>query len=613
MKLHKALTNLEIVDLLKAVAASYQLKDPNKYRFQIIAYDRAADAVEHLSSEAKDLFDEGKLEDIPGVGKSIAGHLKDIFSTGTSKHFEDLMDGIPESLFEFIKIPGVGAKTAIKLAHHFGISKEQGSIKKLEEALKKYKGDELEGFGEKSRDAILKSIADSKGKVKRQLYPYARKIADEVIEWIKKDKSVEKLEALGSLRRKASTVGDIDIAVATNNPREVLEHFTHYPKATRTLEIGDRSSSIVLPGGIQVDLMACDPNTFGSMLQHFTGSKHHNIKIRTMALRNGLSVSDYGITELKKQGTEETRKQGNKEQKNEKTKEFKTEEEFYNFLGMDWIPPELREDGGEIELALENNLPKLIELNDIKADLHMHSNFDIETSHDLGQNSVDELIDKADSLGYEYIALTEHNPSQSGHSDKETIEILKRKRELVDKINESIKSIKGIRSIKKIFNSLEIDILPDGSLPVPADGLATLDFALVSIHSSFNKSRDEMTKRVLSALSQPKVLIFAHPTARKINEREGVELNWEVIFDFMVKNNKFAEINCDPMRLDLPDFLVHEGLKKGMKFTLGTDTHHKDMMDNMIYGIANARRGWAEKRDVVNCLSLEEFVKYLPN
>lgn len=604
MKIHKALTNLEIVDLLCAVASSYQLKDPGKYRFQIIAYERAADAIEHLSSEAKDLFDEGKLEDIPGVGKSMAGHLSDIFSTGKSKHFEDLMEDIPPALFELIKIPGVGAKTAFKLCRHFGISKEQNAIKKLEEALKNYKGDELEGFGEKSRDAILKSIKDIEGKVKRQLYPHARRIADEILDWLSKNEKVKKAEALGSLRRKAATVGDIDIAAATESPREILEYFTKYPKSTRTLEIGDRSASIILPGGIQVDLMACDPNTFGSMLQHFTGSKHHNIKLRTLALKNDYSVSDYGITPLK---NPKSKIQDPNFNVQTNRYEFKTEEEFYKFLGMQWISPEFREDGGEIEHALKNNLPTLIEVSDIRADLHMHSDFDIETSHDVGASTGEELIANADSLGYEYIAFTEHNPSQSGHSEKQIVELLKKKRVWVDEINRSIKSTKGIKSIKRVFNSLEIDILPDGRLPVPAEGLETLDFALVSIHSNFNLSKEKMTERVLSALSQLKVQIFAHPTARKINEREGIELDWEKIFEFCQKNNKWLEINADSMRLDLPDFLVHEAIKKGVKLSMGTDSHHKEMLTNMIYGVNNARRGWAQKRDIINTYNLSEF------
>lgn len=240
----------------------------------------------------------------------------------------------------------------------------------------------------------------------------------------------------------------------------------------------------------------------------------------------------------------------------------------------------------------------------------MHSSFDIETSHDIGESSMEDLIKKGNELGYEYLAFTEHNPSKSGHDEKQILEILKRKKEKVEQINYSLRENKGF-GVKKVFNSLEIDMGKDGTLPVPQEGLNTLDFALVSIHSSFELPRAEMTKRVINALSNPKVKIFAHPTGRKINEREGVELNWPEIFEFCLKNDKWIEINCDPMRLDLPDALVRDAVRLGVKLTLGTDAHHSLGMNNMIWGINVARRGWAEKKDLINSLSLSEFEKEL--
>ncbi len=264
----------------------------------------------------------------------------------------------------------------------------------------------------------------------------------------------------------------------------------------------------------------------------------------------------------------------------------------------------------EIEAALSHKLPELVKLNDIKADLQIHSNFDIETSHDLGESSMEEIIQKASKLEYEYLAFTEHNPSHSKHSEKQIVEILKKKREKVEQLNASYLKSKNT-SVKKVFNSLEIDMLPDGKLPVPQEGLLTLDFALVSIHSSFNLSKDEMTKRVLAGLENPKVKIFAHPTGRKLGFREGVDLNWTKIFEFVKRNNKWLEINAEPMRLDLPDVLVRDAVKLGIKFTLGTDSHHADSMENMRYGISVARRGWATASDIVNSRSLEEFEKLL--
>ncbi|PIP57412.1 hypothetical protein COX03_03285, partial [Candidatus Woesebacteria bacterium CG22_combo_CG10-13_8_21_14_all_39_10] len=507
-----------------------------------------------------DLWDEGKLKDVPGVGESIAGHLDELFKTGHVKHFKKLMKDYPKLMFRLLKIQGIGPKTAYKLVKEGSIPKE-----------------------------VKEKLEDVEGKPTRHLLPYAWERASEVIEWLKKIKEAKRVDPLGSLRRKASTIGDIDIAVATDNPEVVINHFVKFPKAQKILEKGEKTASILLPGDVQVDLMVQPPESYGSLLQHFTGSKHHNIALREYALKKGLSLSEYGIkTAYSVQRT------GNR------LKTFKTEEELYKFLGLAWIPPELREDAAELEAALSHKLPVLVELADIKADLQIHSSFDIETSHDLGISSMEEIIKEGNDLNYEYLAFTEHNPSKSKHSEKEIVEILKRKREKVEQLNYS--------GVKKVFNSLEIDILPDGSCPIPLKGFDYLDFALVSIHSSFNLSKDQMTKRVLSALSwSPKALIFAHPTARKLNEREGIELDWPKIFDFCNKNNKWIEINADPMRLDLPDFLVREAVKAGVKLTLGTDSHNKEMMKNMIYGVSVAKRGWAEKKDIVNTKSLKEF------
>ncbi|MGB6882027.1 MAG: DNA polymerase/3'-5' exonuclease PolX, partial [Microgenomates group bacterium] len=581
MRIYKNMINLELAELLRAVAASYQLKGEEKNRFRMIAYQRAADAIEHLSSEAKDLWDDGKLEEVAGVGKNIAEHLDEIFKTGKSKHFEKIMKGFPPAMFELMKISGIGAKTAFKLSKQLGIIKKAGAIKKLEKAIKEGKVSGIEGFGEQSQVAIEKSIKEVKGKTRRLLLPYATSIADEVIEWIKKEKSVKKADPLGSLRRKASTVGDIDIAVATTDPQKTLDHFTNFPKKQRVLEKGDKTASIMVPGSVQVDLMVQPPDSYGALLQHFTGSKHHNIALREYAIKKQMSLSEYGI---KQKG---------------KLMKYSTEEDFYKKLGMDWIEPELREDMGEIEAAINHKLPKLVKLADLKGDLQMHSSFDIETSHDLGESSMKELVEKAGELGCEYIAITEHNPSQSKHNEKQIIDILKRKKEEVEKLNSSFVKSKG-GSVKKVFNSLEIDILPDGRLPVPDEGLKLLDFALVAIHSSFGQTRQTATKRVLSALAHPKVKILAHPTCRMLGKREGIEFNWPEIFEFCQKHDKWLEINANPVRLDLPDVLVHEAIKAGVKLTLGTDAHHKDGLDDMRCGVSVARRGWTTKKDIIN-------------
>jgi DNA polymerase (family 10) len=592
MKIHKLMTNLEVAELLDNVAASYKLKDENKYRFQIIAYERASDAIQHLSSEVKDVWDDGKLDEIPGVGKSISEHLDEIFKTGKSMHFDSLMKDIPPSTFEMMKIPGVGAKSAYKLSQELGITKEDNALEKLDEAAKKGKIESLEGFGKDSQDQIIKAIEEVKGKgEKRMTLPYAAQIGEEVIEWLKKDKNVVKADTLGSLRRKASTVGDIDISVSSRNPSDTLEHFVKYPNSKRTIEKGDTSATILLPGEHHVDVMVVKPESYGSLLQHFTGSKHHNIALREHALKMGLSLSEHGI----------------KDKKKDSIKMFETEESFYKYLKLEYIPPEIREDTGEIEASIKGKLPDLIELNDVKSDLQIHSDYDIETSHDIGASSMRDIVKKAESLGYEYIAFTEHNPSKSKHTAEDIYKILEGKKVEIDKLNNSLKE----RNLKHVYNSLEIDILPDGNLPIDEKSLELLDFALVSIHSSFRQDRKKMTERVIRALNHPQVKIFAHPTGRKLGEREGVELDWTKIFDFCAKNDKWIEINTNPDRLDLPDHLVKDAINAGIKLTLGTDAHHIDHMDYMEWGVSVARRGWATKNDVINTLPYKEFDKLL--
>lgn len=599
------MTNLEIAELLRDVAAAYKLQSEAKFRFQIIAYERAADSVEHATSELKDLWDDGKLGDVPGIGKSIQSHLDELFRSGHSSHFDGLLSPLPKIMFEFMKVPGIGAKTGYRLATELNLK----SMEDLAKAAEEGKIAQMEGFGEESQAKILKAVKSQAGKkgVVRHLLPYAMVVADEVITYLKKNKNVIHINPLGSLRRQAVTVGDIDISVATNEPEDVLNYFTQYPKAQKIIEKGEHSASIVAPGGVQVDLMVQPAEAYGSLLQHFTGSKNHNIALREYAIKRGFSLNEYGISKL------EVKKKVDKNDKNRgivgKVK-FKTEKEFYEYLGLDYIPPEMREDTGEIEAALNHKLPKLIELNDVRADLQIHSSYNIETSHDLGINTMEEIVEKANSLGHEYIAFTEHNPSQKGHDENQIVEILKKKREKVDKLNYSIGESKN-GSVNKVFNSLEIDMKPDGTLPVPPAGLDTLDFALVSIHSSFDLDRERQTKRVLTALAHPKVKIFAHPTGRLLNQREGVELNWPEIFDFVLKNNKFIEINCDPMRLDLPDMLVREGVRRGVKFSFGTDAHTKEGMDNLQWGVSVARRGWIEAKDVINCLRFTEFEKII--
>jgi len=598
MKTSKTMTNLEIADLLRAVAATYQLQDEVKNRYKIIAYERAADAVEHLSSETKDIFDEGKLAEIPGIGEAIASHLSDIFNTGYSKHFNSLMRNIPQQVFELMDLPRIGPKTAIKLVKYLKMEKSKNVLADLEKLAQKGEIAKIEGFGQESQADILRALEEKRKMIKRHLLPYAYQIAQDYLDWLRKDKNVHEAEALGSLRRMASTVGDIDIAVATKAPLRVIQRFISYKKVLRVSEKGEKTASVILPGGVQVDLMTQTPDSFGSLLQHFTGSKHHNIALREHSQKQDLSLSEYGIRKTKNP--------------NSAIQKFSEEKALYNYLGMDYIPPELREDSGEIEAALSRNIPQLVQLEDIKGDLQIHSDFNTETSHDLGDSSIEEIICQAEKLDYQYFALTEHNPSHSGHNSQNICEILKRKNEYVDKYNYSLSKDKTNRVIY-IFNSLEIDILSNGELAIPEAAFKYLDFALVSIHSGFQQTKDKATQRILQALSQPKVKILAHPSGRLLNKREGIEVDWPKVFAYCQQQNKILEINADPSRLDLPDFLVKEAISQGVKISLGTDSHHFSSLENMIWGVNVARRGWCQKSDIINTLDLADLKSLLLN
>jgi len=601
-------TNKEIAKLLKTIAAAYEVKKGNKFR--VMAYDRAATAVEHATSELKDLWDDGKLEEVPGIGKSIAQYLDELFRFGRVKHFEKIKRGLPPAMFELLDIPGIGAKKAYKLCKNLGIFEVKTAVDKLEKAAREGKIAKIEGFGEESQKDILEGIkVFKKGQIKenRMTLPYAWEMAKDVLEYLKKHPAVKRADPLGSLRRRVATIGDIDIAVATEEEDKVIAYFLKFPKIRKVIEKGPSGASVLLTNGRQVDLRVQKPQAYGAMLQYFTGSKQHNIHLRELALKMGLSLSEYGIKIIDRHKIQNSKFKIQSASWRTKLKiyEFSDEESFYQALSLPWIPPELREDTGEIETAQKGKLPKLVEIGDIKGDLHMHSNFPVEESHDPGVDSMEKMIEVAALLGYEYIGFSEHNPSQSQHNPKEIISLIKRKKEAIDKINYS----RTKKLLKWVFNSLEIDIKPNGELAIPLKALDLLDYGIASIHSNFKMSRKEMTKRVLQALDHPKIKIFGHPTGRKLGQREGYELDWEKIFDFCLKREKWIEINAWPERLDLPDSLVREAVKRGVKMVINTDSHAAGHLCLMEFGVSVARRGWAQKEDIINTLPYDKINK----
>jgi len=564
------ISNQRLAKILRNVAAAYTIKKIGNI-FQIRAYENAADSVEHSTSEIQDLWQEGNLNTVGGLGPAIRGYLDELFKKGNVKHFEDVQKGIDEVVFDLLDIPGVGPKTAEKIA---GLG-----VKDLDDLKKKLKSGELieKGFSSKLAQNIMSGLHELSQRGNRMLLPYAFAQAEKILNYLKASKAVTEAHSLGSLRRMVATIGDLDFSVSSKEHKKVIDHFIKMPGVVRILDQGENKATVILQSGIQVDLLVGSPDSYGALLQHFTGSKSHNIHLRTLALQKGLSLSETVKTE--------------------------TEEEFYKLLGMDVPPPEIREDTGEIEAALKNNLPDLVKLEDIKGDLHLHSNFPIEKpSHAPGVDSIEEIIKTAQNLGYEYVGISDHSPSFNLSKEKVLASIGKR--------TEFIQSIKSNTKSIRVLNGLEIDILGNGSLSVPDEALETLDYVIAGIHSGHRGSKDEITKRLVSALNNRHVDIISHPTNRLLNERDSSDADWEQIFKLAAKNEKLLEINAYPNRLDLRDDLVREAKKYGVKFIINTDAHEVSQMNNMRFGVSVARRGWAEAKDIVNTWDWTDFAKW---
>lgn len=569
-------SNTNVSKLLREVAAAYILKKGNL--FQIRAYENAADSIEHSTSELKDLWEEGNLDKIPGIGQSLKSYLDELFKTGKVKHWEEVKKGFPKQLFDFLEIPGIGPKTAKELVDL--------GVKDVDDLQDKIKHGSLvgKGFSAKIAEKIMDGIRElSSIKSGRMLLPYAFTQAERVLEYLKKSPAVEKADALGSLRRMVATIGDLDFAIASNYPQKVVEHIINMPGISRVVDKGETKLTVMLFSGLHLDFLIIDPQRYGALLQHFTGSKSHNIHLRKIAEDKGFSLSEYGIKNIK---TGKIHPTG-------------TEEEFYQLLGMPIPPPEMREDTGEIEAALRSTqgkphgLPRLVELEKIKGDLHIHSNFPLESSHGPGADSVEEIVEMTQKMGYQYIGISDHQPSFSNHTAKQMINLIQERKKVIDQYNYSAENI-------RVLNLLELDILPDGSLAVPDEGLKLLDFALVGIHSSHRQNKEQMTKRILRALAHPYAKILTHPTGRILNERKAYEADWETIFKFAALNHQAMEINAFPNRLDLVDILIRQAKSVGVKFVINTDSHDISQLENMKFGVAMGRRGWLEPEDVIN-------------
>ena len=589
IKFEEKYSNKEIATLLRKVAAVYLLTSEN--RFKIIAYQKAADTIENLSRNLFDLWQEGKLNEVAGIGTSLASYLDEYFKEGYCLHFDEVLKKIPSSVFVLMEIPGIGPKKAFTLVKALKLFDEKTVVLDLKKACLCGEVAKIECFGEKSQSQILKAIEifeKRKEKPPRMVLPYAFSLAKEIIDYLKENSLVKEVEALGSLRRFAPTIGDIDILVKTSDEKKVIDYFTQFPKAKKVDNAGEKKASIIVFSDIRIDLRVCDEKSYGAMLQYFTGSKAHNIKLREYALKKGYSLSEYGIKDLK----------------TKKFYQFEKEEDFYQFLGLVYIPPELREGLNEIELAKNKKIPKLLTLSQIKGDLHLHSSFDLKPSHDLGEASFFEIAQFGKNLGYYYIGFSDHNPKfGSDLSEKEIVEILKKRKKLIE---ESLKSFDI-----GYFIGLEVDILPDGGLSLPKEAVFYVDYLIASIHSGFSYEKTKMTKRILKALDFPKVKILGHPTGRLLGKREEIDVFWEEVFEKAKKKNIALEINAWPLRLDLPDILVRQAKNFGVKFIINTDAHSLKEMEGMFYGVSVARRGFLEKDDVLNTQEFDKLEAWL--
>lgn len=580
MKTHK-FSNDEIVIMLKEVLAAMEVKDFNYFRIR--AYQNVIDVIESLTISVYNLWETKRLGEINGVGTTLKSHFNELFTTGTIKDHESIKEGLPEGMFSLIGIRGIGAKKAFKLATAFNLNDREKALDEIKKVAEEEKIRDLDGFGEKSEQLILDAVSEfkrTKQEKPRELLYKAELIAKRIVSYLEAHPEIQKAEALGSFRRCQPTVGDLDIAIVTTNDEVAIRYFLKFPEIEEILVQGDKRVSVVLANEFQVDIRVCKKEAFGAMVQYFTGSKAHNVVLRTHALQNGYSLSEYGI---KKDG---------------KLNEFEDEKDFYEFLKLQYIPPELRQGRNEVELASKNKLPKLVDLNDLKGDVHTHTIFSD------GVNTLDEMVAEARKLGYKYFGISDHAPSVSSRGYKEVEKIIKNTKEEISNINKAFDDI-------HVFFGYEINILADATISLPDELIKELDYAIASIHGAFNQDRETITKRLVAAATNPYINIIGHPGGRLINERDAYDVIWREFFAAVKDNSKVIEINAQPNRLDLAEDLVYDAVNKGIDLIINTDAHATDQLHLINYGIDVARRGWCLSTNIVNTYDLDQFKNVL--
>ena len=570
------MNNRQLADTFTLIANLLEIKGEIIYK--TLAYRKASESLMGLGRQASEYWKEGKLEEIPGVGKAISEKIDELLNTGKLQFLEKLKVEVPEELASWLTVPGLGPKKIAMIWKELDIT----ALADLETAAKAGKLRDLPGMGAKSESAIIEGIASLSRRSGRIPLGRAYPLAQEIIKTLKKVKGVVDAEPAGSLRRMRSTVGDLDILVAAKDSSKVMEAFINLPGVSRVLGKGETKSSIEFTDGVRAQVWVHPPEKFGTALQYATGSKDHNVQLRQIALAKGLSLSEHSFAKVK----------GGKEIF------CATEEEVYETLGLPWVPPELREDRGEVQAAKANKLPILIQVKDIKADLQTHSTWSD------GKLSMLEMARAAAKRGIKVIAFTDHSVSlgvtgglSMDDHKKQAAEIKKIQKQLGDEI--------------LVLHATEVEIKADGSLDYPDEFLASLDLVLASMHTSLRQPREKVTQRTLNAIRNPHVDIIGHPTGRLIPEREGADLDMEAILQAAAETGVALEINAHPSRLDLDDVYARRAKDLGIPISINTDSHSEEDLDNLFYGVAIARRAWLTKNDVINAWSTKKLLDWL--
>jgi DNA polymerase (family 10) len=575
--------NSEIAAALSQVGALLEIQGANPFRVR--AYENAARSVAEHPVPLRVMLAEGAdLKELPGIGKDMAGYIKELVETGRLGLLDDLTGKVPPTLLDLMRLPGVGPKRARKLWQELGIE----TLEQLEEAARRGRVADLEGFGQKTQARILESIAKTKQQGIRFRLSEADHVVAALVDYLRRHPGARKVEAAGSFRRRLETVGDIDILVVSDDAEGVTAHFIAYPRVRQVG--GGTKGSVVLESGLQVDLRVLPEESYGAALLYFTGSKAHNVKLRKRALGVGLSISEYGAVRVEDARAAEAagRRPG-------PLVAGRTEEDMYAAVGLPWIPPELREDRGEIEAAEAGTLPdRLVALEDMRGDLQMHSTWSD------GRQSIAEMLDGCAARGYQYCAMTDHSKALAMVRGLDAARLALQWREM--------DQITAERTDIRLLRSMEIDILRDGSLDLEEELVARLDLVVVSVHSLLDMPAAQQTQRIVKALRHPHVHILAHPTGRRINQRGGMTFDLEEVLRCAAQEGVAVELNAQPERLDLRDTQVARARELGVKVVISTDAHQTRELDYMRYGVEQARRAWLEPRHVLNTLPLDQFL-----